>query len=73
MGLAAILAVAKVGLGGVGLGGQAGVAPDVVNGLRVAGWFAAAAALLGAVLALTLKQRNTVLPRDVAACPEAAS
>ncbi|MER8384070.1 MFS transporter [Mesorhizobium sp. M1428] len=68
LGLAAILAVANARLGG-----QAGVASDVVNGLRVAGWFAAAAALLGAALALTLRQRNTVSPRDVAACPEAAS
>ncbi|MCV3232060.1 MFS transporter [Mesorhizobium sp. YC-39] len=67
LGLAAILVVANVGLGG-----QAGAASDVVDGLRMAGWFAAAAAVLGAVLALTLKQRNPGVPLDVAASPESA-
>ncbi|WP_206077150.1 MULTISPECIES: MFS transporter [Mesorhizobium] len=66
LGLAAVLVVANVGLGG----GPA-TASDVVDGLRMAGLFAAAAVFLGAVLALMLKQ-NPGIPQDAAASAEAA-
>lgn len=66
LGLAASLVVANVGLGG----GPA-TASDVVDGLRMAGLFAAAAVCFGAVLALALKQ-NPAIPQDAAASAEAA-
>ncbi|RWC49625.1 MAG: hypothetical protein EOS55_08200 [Mesorhizobium sp.] len=62
---AAALVVANVDLGG-----EAATASDVVDGLRMAGLFAAAAVFVGAVLALMIKQ-NSGIAQDAAVSAEA--
>jgi EmrB/QacA subfamily drug resistance transporter len=61
VGLAAILVIASYGLD-VSAGAPAPDAAEVVDGLRMAGWVAAGAAVLGALVALNLKKAPKPLP-----------
>ncbi|MFI2345457.1 MFS transporter [Streptomyces sp. NPDC019443] len=65
VGLAALIVIANSGLD-VSAGAATPAVADVVDGLRAAGWVAAGAAVLGALVALNLKKApsSTAVPAD---------